>query len=106
MKIHPSDGPFNLAKADVIKSIKTGTRNSPDSMVWYEKVLLPPHEYMLALGKIPVSKIRFPGLFRQWSPGRELRPVVHIRFFRCTPRRMPRLKGVFCPNYLPLKKGR
>lgn len=59
VKIDSGHCPFNLVETNIIKALKTRARYSSHAMVRNEEILLPPHEDMLALCKIPIGEIRF-----------------------------------------------
>jgi hypothetical protein len=49
MKIDPAYFALDLVEANVIEPFEAGPGYGPDPMVWHKKVLLPSHEYVLAL---------------------------------------------------------
>lgn len=85
VKVDPGDGSFDLVKTDIVEALETGTGYCAHAMVGDEKVLLPAHEDVIALGEIPIGEIRFFGLSGQRTPCRESGPVVHICLLGRTP---------------------
>jgi len=59
MEIIAADLASRLAVANVVESCETGSRDTLHSMVWYQKVFLPPHEDHILVSKIKVGRIIF-----------------------------------------------
>lgn len=85
VKIDPGDGSFDLVKTDIVEALETSSGYCAHAMVGDQKVLLPAHEDMIALGEIPIGEIRFFGLSGQRSPCWKPSPVVHVCFLGRTP---------------------
>lgn len=94
MEVDTAYRALNLIKTDVVEALKAGTRNGPNSVIRNEKILLPPHEYVLSLGKVAVCEIGPFGLFGQRFPRRKPGPVVYVCFFIGAPCFVARQKGV------------
>ena len=94
MKVYPADLAFDLVETYVVKTLEASTSDMGDSMVGYEKVLLPPHEQMLTLSIVPIVEVLSLGLSRKWSPSRESVPMLHVDLHVRAPIRMLSLEGV------------
>jgi hypothetical protein len=105
MEVNPAYRTSYLIEADVIKSFKTGPRDCANSMVWYEKILLPSHEDVFPLRIILETEIWPLGLFGQRSPGWEATPMLHIDLLIRTPFSVTCLKGIFCADYFAFEIG-
>lgn len=49
MEIDAFDAARDLVKGDIVEALKTSSANRFDSVVWYQKVLLPAHEQVFLL---------------------------------------------------------
>lgn len=106
MEIYPANIAFQLIKTNIVESLEAGAGNSPDTVIRDQEVFLPPHKDMLALIQIFVRKVRLLHLLRQWTPCGESRPVVHIRFIRCTPCLVACLESVLVANDFAFEERR
>lgn len=105
MEVYPTDGPFDLVEADVVKPFETCTGDSPHSMIGDEEIFFPSHEHVLALRKVAVGEVGPPGLFGKRTPSRESGPVVHVSLLRRAPRFVPGLESVLGSNDFALEEG-
>ena len=94
-----------LVEANVVEAFKARSRDRLDLVVGHKKVLLPSHEQVLFLGKIPEGEAWGLCLLGQWSPRLESRPVLHINLFRRAPLGMCCFERVLVPYNLALKIG-
>lgn len=85
MKVNAGNGSLDLVKTDIVEPLEAGAGYCAHAMIGDEKVLLPAHEDVIALGEIPIGEIRFFGLSSQRAPCREPGPVVHVCFLGRTP---------------------
>ncbi len=68
--------PPYLVEADIIEPLKARAIDHPNSVVWYEKVFFPSHEYVLPLGHVPDKSLAtLAQLFGEWPEGSEFGPV-------------------------------
>ncbi len=105
MIVNAAHGPLDLVEADIVEALKTGASDGRDTMIWDEKVFLPPHKYVLLLREILEVEIGLPRLLGQRLPCPELAPVRHVGFFGRTPRFVLRLECVFRADDLAFKVG-
>ena len=103
MVIDARDGPGDLIKTNVVESFEACTRDFFDTMIRYQEFLFPTHEDVLPILRMLIVKIRSLCLFREWLPGREMSPMLHVIFLRGTPTLMTCLKRVFGSDYLTLE---
>ena len=103
MKIDTAYHPFNLIKTYIVESFKAGTQNLTNSMIRYQKVLLPSHENVFPLCAIFIVKIGFFGLLCKGPPRLESSPVLHVGLVCCAPAVVFGLKCVFRAYYLAFK---
>lgn len=103
MEVNPTDTAGHLVKADVVKPFEARPGYGADSVIRYQEVLLPSHEYVFSLRIILIAEIGYTRLARQRFPCRESAPVLHVGFLRRTPLLMPGLEGVLGANDLALK---
>jgi len=88
VEIYPTDLSLDLVEADVIKPFKTGSTDRTNSVVWDQKVLFPPHEYMFSLSQLGYMEVALPGLLSKGSERREFAPVLQINLISRPPIRM------------------
>lgn len=100
MEINPAHIASDLIEADIVEPFKTRTQDLTHAVIWHQKRFLPAHEDVLALRAVFIVKVGFLGLFCEWAPRREARPVLHVGFVGRTPRGMASLEGVLGPNNL------
>lgn len=95
MVVDPADSAVELIEADVIEPFETGPRDTFNTVVGHQEVLLPSHKQMLVLGKVFVGEVGLLRHLRQWTPRREFGPVVHISSIGSSPGLMTGLECVF-----------
>ena len=99
VEIDTTDLPFYLVETDVIKPLEASTLNVALLMVRDQKVLLPPHEYMLLIvprliiERVFKGHISF-GMRRQLSPSRKSKPMLEVDLVACAPTWIHSLEGV------------
>lgn len=106
VEIYTIDLALNLIKANIIKPLETGARDSPHAMVWNKEVFLPAHEDVLALGDV-FNKYRRPpaGLLGVGSKGREFGPMRQVRLVIGTPSVVLGHEAVLAANDFALEVG-
>ena len=105
MKVNATDSSFYLIETDIVEPLEARSGYLPHPMIRYEEILLPAHEQMFTLRIVSVCEISFLGLFGEWSPRLEPRPVLHIGFFVGAPGFVLCLECVFCANDFSFEKG-
>lgn len=97
----------HLVEADVVEALKARPIDHPHSVVWYEEVLLPPHEYVLPLGHVAdMGLLTLAQLLGEWPKGGEFGPVREVDLVGRTPRGMFRDEAELGPDELTLEVGR
>lgn len=95
MEVDALDATRELVEADVVEAFKARTADGPHSVVWHEKVLLPPHEEVFLL----VQLLRHLFLARRVLSNRlvcvEPPPVLPVDLLVGAPFRMLCNEGVF-----------
>lgn len=76
MKVYAADFTFDLIEANVVKPLKTSASDSPDSVVWDQEVLFPPHENVFLLCNIPHTQCTFSCVLVELAERTELSPMV------------------------------
>lgn len=64
MEVNPTDTAGHLIKADVVKAFETRSGYGADTVIRYQEVLLPPHEYIFSLRVVLVTEIGYTRLAR------------------------------------------
>lgn len=76
VEIDAADLAAHLVEADVIEPLEAGADDGPDAVVGNEEVLLPAHEYVLALGDVLDEHLAaLAGLLGEGTERGELGPV-------------------------------
>lgn len=104
MEVDPAHVSRALVEADVVEAFEAGTRDGLHSMVWYQEVLLPAHEQMLALEIVLECEIGGFSRLREWAPGREACPMLEIYLLTASPSWMCGLEQILWPYYLSFKE--
>ena len=104
MVINPIDSPLHLVEANIIKPLEARARDLPNPMIRHQKLFLPPHEHVLAVGAVLVVEVWFFGLFGEGPPGGEAGPVLHVFFVTGAPVVVSGLEGVFRADYFAFKE--
>jgi hypothetical protein len=76
MKVYPAHFALYLIEANIVEPFKAGPRNSSHPMVGDQEVLLPPHEYVLALTGVCDIHRALSRMFLVWPESAEFRPVT------------------------------
>lgn len=85
MEINSTHCPFLLVEADVVESLEASTVDRPDSVIWHEEMLFPPHEDIVLRRKVRNGYRAFARLLRVWSEGGKLVPMTKVDLFGRTP---------------------
>lgn len=77
VEIYATNTSLLLVEANVVKPLKAGTVDRGDTMIGHQKVFLPAHEDVLALGKVGYCYSNtLTHLLAVLPKGRELAPVI------------------------------
>lgn len=106
MEVNSTNSPLYLIKADIVESLEACTGDCPNTMIRHEEVFFPSHEDVLPLREVSEGEVGFPGQLPEGSPCRESRPVVHICFIGCAPRRVSGLERVLRTDYFSFEESR
>jgi hypothetical protein len=85
MKVYSADCALALIEADVVEAFKTCSTYGSYPVIWYKKVLLPPHKHVLPLRQTLNMQVAFARLFLKWTEGIEFSPVLEINFIGRAP---------------------
>lgn len=95
MKINSADCALALVETDVVEAFKTCSTYGSYPVIWYKKVLLPPHKYVLSLRQTLNMQVAFARLLLKWTEGIEFSPVLEINLISRAPVFMLREKRIF-----------
>jgi hypothetical protein len=85
MKVNSADSALTLVEADVVEAFKTCSTYGSHTVVWYQKVLFPPHENVLPLRQAVDMQVSFARLFLIRAKSVELSPMLEINFIGRSP---------------------
>ncbi len=105
VKVDAAHSPGYLVKAYIVEPLEACAGDRPNTMIWYQEILLPPHEDILPLREILVVEVCLLRLFSQGTPRRKSRPVLHVRLLGCAPGFVLRLESMFGANDLAFEVG-
>jgi hypothetical protein len=98
VEVDSINGSCHLIEADIVETLKARAIDLPNAVIWYQELLLPPHEHVLAVGAILVVEVGLLCLFCQGPPGRETCPMLHVFFVAGAPVIVTCLKRILRPN--------
>jgi len=80
MEIYATDGTLALIEADIVEAFKARPANGAYTVIWYQKVFLPPHKNILPLCQTLNIKVPLPRLLLKRTKGVEFGPMLQIDF--------------------------
>jgi len=107
MEIYTADLAAHLVETNVVEALEAGALDGADAVVGDEEVLLPAHEYVLALGDVLDEHLAaLARLLGEGAEGGELGPVRQVVLVAGAPRWVLRLEAVLCPDDLAFEVRR
>jgi hypothetical protein len=105
MEIYAANISGDLIKADIVEPFEAGPGDRPNSMIWHEEVLLPPHEDVFPLSEIFAAEVGLPSLFRQRQIRRKSVPVLIVYLLGRSPFLILSAECIFSADHLSFKIG-
>jgi hypothetical protein len=80
VEIYSANCSLNLVEADVIEAFEARTTDCSDSVIRYQEVFLPSHEYVVSLAHIWDVKVALLRRLLQWSESGKFSPMLEVDF--------------------------
>lgn len=107
VEVDPANLTAHLVEANIIETLEASAVDGTDTVVGDEEVLLPSHEYVLALQHVLNKDLAaLASLLRERPEGGELGPVRQVVLVAGAPRRVLGLEAVLASDDFALEVGR